>query len=114
MPIPANLKQVVDETLALYCQRKVPVPVREKVRLFHQWRGSKVTLVEQRPHWKDPAVWGDSPVAQFRFNSDHGDWSLYWRDRNQRWHPYEDHAGSKNIKRLLAEVDEDPTGIFWG
>lgn len=114
MSVPASLKQSVDETLAGYCRRKAPPQFRDTVKLMHQWRGTKVTLVEQRPHWKDPSIWGDSPVAQFRFDPVRGDWKLYWCDRNQRWHRYEDHPGSRAIDQLLSEVDRDPNGIFWG
>ena len=89
MPIPAALKETVDQELAAYCEWKVPLHVRDKVRLVHHWRGSKVTLVEQRPYWKDPTAipWIDSPVAQFRIDDQANDWTLYWRDRHQRWHP---------------------------
>jgi len=87
MPVPDNLKSCIDETFAGFCHRRVPPHVRDQVRLVHQWRGTKVTLVEQRPHWRDPEVWGDSPVAQFRFDLERGAWSLYWRDRNARWRP---------------------------
>ena len=114
MPIPAELKHTVDQEVAAYCERKIPLRVCGKVRLIHQWRGSRVTLVEQRPKWNDPAIWVDSPVAQFRYHEDQNDWTLYWRDRNQRWHLVEENPGSRSITRLLAEVDQDPTGTFWG
>jgi len=116
MPIPTALKQTVDQEIADYCDQKVPPQVLDKVRLVHQWRGNWVTLVEQRPYWKDPTggEWLDSPVAQFRYDEHQNDWTLHWRDRNQRWHPYDGLPGSRSISRLLAEVDQDPTGIFWG
>jgi hypothetical protein len=115
MPIDPNLKAQVTKVLEDYCEKKVPMRVREKVRLVHRWRGTKVMLVEERPYWKDDtAPWIESPVAQFRYHDDTNDWTLYWRDRNQRWHFYEPHPGSRSINRLLAEVDQDPTGIFWG
>jgi len=41
-------------------------------------------------------------------------WTLYWRDRNQRWHKYDLIAPSPDILTLLDEVDRDPTCIFWG
>ena len=114
MPIPAALKQTTDQELAVYCDQKVPLHVLDRVRLVHQWRGSSVTLIEQRPWWRDEITWLDSPIAQFRYDAQTNDWTLYWRDRNQRWHRYEEHPGSRSINRLLAEVDQDPTGIFWG
>jgi hypothetical protein len=39
---------------------------------------------------------------------------LYWRDRNLRFHRYEQLPPSPHIDDLLQEIDRDPTAIFWG
>lgn len=39
---------------------------------------------------------------------------LYWSDRNKRWHEDEGLAPVKNLDLILAELDRDPTGIYWG
>jgi len=44
----------------------------------------------------------------------HGVWMLYWRDRNLRWHRYDRIGPSPHIDPLLAEIEADPTSIFWG
>jgi hypothetical protein len=41
-------------------------------------------------------------------------WSLYWRDRNLKFHEYDRVPASASVDELLAEVDRDPTAIFWG
>ena len=41
-------------------------------------------------------------------------WTLYCTDRNSRWHLYWEYKPAKNLDELLEEIDEDPTGIFWG
>jgi hypothetical protein len=41
-------------------------------------------------------------------------WSLYWRDRNLRFHEYDRVPATAGVEDLLAEVDRDPTAIFWG
>jgi hypothetical protein len=41
-------------------------------------------------------------------------WSLYWRDRNERFHVYDGLAASENVQVLLDEIEQDPTAIFWG
>lgn len=53
-------------------------------------------------------------VAQLRYDPETGAWSLYCRDRNERWFPYFDIKPSRDVGPLLAEIDADPTGIFWG
>jgi hypothetical protein len=39
---------------------------------------------------------------------------LYWRDRNRRFHLYDLVSPTASVEELLAEVDRDPTAIFWG
>lgn len=73
-----------------------------------------MTLIEHRVHYKDKNLWTELPVAQFRLNERTRKWTLYWRDRNLRWHRFGYLRPSTNLKDLLAEVDRDQTGIFWG
>ena len=39
---------------------------------------------------------------------------LYWRDRNLKFHRYDHVDPNPDVESLLAEVDADPTCIFWG
>jgi len=114
MPIPQDLMTAVDAELSAFCARRVPEAVRHQVRLVHAWDGNKVTLVEQRPRWNNPSEWIDHPIARFRYRVAEGDWTIDWRDAHGKWHDYKPHPGSKAFSRVLAEVDQDPTGIFWG
>lgn len=57
--------------------------------------------------------WMSSPVAQIRCSDHSGVWTLYCRDRHQRWKLYTRLAPA-TITRVLDEVDRDPTRIFWG
>ena len=41
-------------------------------------------------------------------------WTLYWADRNSRWHRYDDLEPTTNLDDVLTEINEDPTCIFWG
>ncbi|MGH8956870.1 MAG: DUF3024 domain-containing protein [Microbacterium sp.] len=53
-------------------------------------------------------------MAQLRHDDRSGAWSLHCADRNGRWFPYDQINPSKDVGRLLGEIDSDPTGIFWG
>lgn len=59
-------------------------------------------------------MWTRQLVAQLRYDPDDEHWRLYCADHNGRWHFYEPAAPSSNVLELIAELDEDPTGIFWG
>jgi hypothetical protein len=40
-------------------------------------------------------------------------WRLYWHRHTGRWMSYE-HPGATDVRVLLAEIDADPDGVFWG
>ena len=53
-------------------------------------------------------------IAQLRFEPADATWALYWADRNGRWHRYDDLDPTRVLEEVLAEIDEDPTCIFFG
>ena len=114
MPIPETLRASVDKDLAAFCDRKFPLHVRDRVWATYKWRGDSVTLFEWRPLFDRPQESVDIKVAQFRYEAVRGFWSLFCADRNGKWHRYDAFPSSKRISDLLEEVNEDPTGIFWG
>jgi hypothetical protein len=59
------------------------------------------------------ANWTRLPVARLRRRRD-GVWTLYWPDRNLKFHRYEQVPPASSIQDLLEEIDRDPAGIFWG
>jgi hypothetical protein len=114
MAIPVLLKKRIELRLANYCEARIPPRVRGQIRLGFRFRGHSVTLFEERPLLRDMDHWIESVVAQFRYDPETIQWRLYCADRNSRWHVYWDLDPSLDFDRLLKEVDDDPTGIFWG
>ena len=114
MPLPSLVKQLIEKKLEKYCQQKIPAELHDKIRMSYRIRGNTVTLIESRPYFRDPSIWTELKVAQFRYSQDDNTWSLYCADRNEKWHFYDPFHPSRDIDDLLAEVDRDPTGIFWG
>jgi hypothetical protein len=94
----------------------VPERVRDEVRVEVDVAARHLTVVECRPPWRaDMGVeWTRVPIARLRYVKTTGVWSLYWRDRNLRFHAYDLVAPTGSIEELLAELDRDPTAIFWG
>ena len=107
-------RKSIEDVLTAYCERRVPPEVRDSLRILFRIKGESVTLLESRPSFVKPKEWIETVVAQFRRDRKTGNWTLYCADRNSRWHVYEELQPKKTIKPLLAEVDRDPTGIFWG
>jgi len=58
--------------------------------------------------------WTRLPIARLRYAKAAGQWSLYWRDRNLRFHRYDQLRSSPHVGDLLQEIDRDPIAIFWG
>lgn len=107
-------RKLVEKKLGAYCEGKIPLHLRHKIKIGFKVRGNSVTLIEERPYFHDPSQWSKSVVAQFRLNPDDQLWTLYCADRNSRWHLYSRSVPTKNINTLLHWVEADPTGIFWG
>ncbi len=97
-----------------FCERRVPVHVRDQVALQFTFQGNDVVLFEKRPVFRKSGKWVDIKVARFRFDPATDTWALSCPDRDGRWQPYDVAAPSTEIQELLAEVDRDPTGVFWG
>ena len=107
-------KKQVEKKLGSYCKEKAVAHIRDELRLDFTFRGNTVTLFEERPAFGKPETWVENLIAQFRFNPLTKEWTLYWADRNSRWHLYDKVGPTMNFEVLLAEVDKDPTGIFRG
>lgn len=54
------------------------------------------------------------PHCPYALHRDHKDLDLVWRDRNLKFHRYDLLDPTPRIEELLAELDADPTAIFWG
>ena len=115
MPLPALIKALVEKKVDEYCKKKVPPHALHQVNLSYKIRGNSITIFENRAPWRiDIKEWTSMPIAQIRFDEKTGEWTLFCADRNDRWHEYYDIVPTKDIDKILAEIDEDPTGIFWG
>lgn len=99
-----------------FCERRAPDHVRDKLQIACARRGNNITISERRPPWRVDLgpEWTDVKVAQLRFDPSESTWSLYCRDRNERWFVYDAVGPAPTVDLLLNEIDEDPTGIFWG
>ncbi len=93
--------------------RRVPPHARRQIWYVHTIRGNTVTLVECRPYFQDPAQTTEHPIARFKYDVSSRTWALYWRDRNGRFHAYEGFEHVRGFAAALAEVERDPTHIFF-
>jgi hypothetical protein len=109
MALPDKELARVQELLDVFCR----VRSGDAVAVAYQVRGNRVTLVETRPLFIDPTILNSVNVAQFEFDPDLLVWTLYWYDRKNRRQPYPTGRNRDTLEKLVAEVETDPTGIFW-
>lgn len=98
-----------------YCAERVPAELLDRIRIEAMVRGRSVTIFECRPPWRGGIgpEWTRHPVAQMRYDVANNLWTLYWSDRNGRWHVF-DLIDPGSIRELLQEIELDRTAIFWG
>jgi hypothetical protein len=107
-------KQRVIKIFSAYCETKVPHHISDQFRVEFELKGNEVKLFEYRPDQLEKSKWVCHKVARLRKENSANSWCLYYADRNERWHLFEPYPSDKDIEKLLAEVEKDPTGIFWG
>ena len=112
MPARVEAIEAAVARVATYCEQRS----MGDYRIEHAVRGASITILERRPPW-NPAFgseWSSLKVAQLRYDAGAGRWRLYSSGSDDRWHPYEFAAPVTDVAPLLAAIEEDRTGIFWG
>lgn len=103
-----------EKLIAEYCEQRVLAHVRRQVQMLYKRRGNVFTLYEWRPYWLDESQLIDADIARIAYDEKNREWRLQYRDRNERWQTYAPLVSAPRVEELLDEIDEDPTGIFWG
>ena len=58
--------------------------------------------------------WTRFPIARLHYTKTTGLWTLYWRDRNLKYHRYDPLDPSPRVEDLLDYLDQRANPIFWG
>ena len=102
---------------ALFDPLCVPHPdpkISSQLRYGYRLEGPAVVYFESRPDWTGRPEWMHHEIAKFRFTKRTGRWSLYCQFRDLKWRGYEPFPHSADLADLVAEVERDPTCIFYG
>jgi len=111
----AEIPDLAMRQIQRWCGQRVPERLHDRVRVECKRRGRSVSIVERRAPWSAELgpEWTEQKIAQLRL-SDEGHWSVYWADRNGRWRTYPNAPKANNPVPLLAEIERNPNGVFWG
>lgn len=107
---------MVDVQLKSFVDSKRPKDeeVRKQLDFGYSWDGQTVLLFEIRPQWNDPTNILELPFAKLRFVKASKIWKLYWMRGSGKWETYEPKPESEILQLLLAEIDHDGYGCFFG
>jgi hypothetical protein len=112
MALPADIRDAAIAQVERFCAARSTADTAVK----HRIRGNAITLVERRVPWRPgpDAEWSALDIAQLRYDAASGTWTLHWRRAAGTWQRCEDLDGAATLEPLLAEIDANPDGVFWG
>jgi hypothetical protein len=108
-----DLKRV-ERTVGDLCRRRSPAEHRHEVRVEYRISRHDVLIYETRPAFRGPSRWTEHGIAKLRFARTTGEWRLLWQRASLKWQSYEPLPTSRDVLELVAEVDRDPYGCFFG
>lgn len=116
MSLPDDVKDDAVALVATYCATAVPSEHDDEIRIEYTVRGNTIAIHERRPPWHEDlsSEWTSMRICSMEWDPATRLWTLYARDRNDRRLDYPNLNPVPSVKPLLMELDDDPTGIFWG
>ena len=95
-----------------WCAARVPEHARHQVRLECQVAPRHLTIVERRAPWREDLgpEWTSCPIARLRYTTVDKSWTLYWRDRNLRFHLYDRLPHRRESKTSSPKSHTTPPG----
>jgi hypothetical protein len=97
-----------------WAEQRVPKELWAELKVEADVEPRHVTIVEVRPPWDGHGEYTRFPIARLRYTAATGLWSLYWRDRDLKFHEYDRKRPTKNVQVLLDYLDSHADPIFWG
>ena len=99
-----------------WAHEKTPAEYRDERRVEVDVGLRGLTIFECRPPWSEHIGpdWTRAAIARLDYAVKNNEWTLYWPDRNSTFRQYLGVGPTEHLGELLAEIDADPTHIFWG
>lgn len=104
----------IEKTVGSLCRKRSPANLKDQIRVEYRIKGHDVLIVEIRPRWDKPEESSEADVALLRFMRTRNQWNLLWKRASGKWGEYIPNPENQDIGVLVAEIDEDPHGCFWG
>lgn len=114
MSLPPLARQRAEHLLIPLCARRSPADLREKVRVSFSITGNQIAIQEHRTCRDDPRTWSAMDIAILDYDAESSTWELFCFDRDSRRISYSPTIPTADLDALIATIDTDSSGIFWG
>ncbi len=104
----------IDRSVGELCRLRSLPQFADELRFVYEVEGHVVSVYEERLPWRGDGDWTRSGIARFRFVRSKGVWRLYWMRSDLRWYLYETDEMPSDLDALVAIVEADEFGAFFG
>jgi len=95
-------------------KRRPPPHIRSRLDIGYEFNGQVIDLFAIRPDWQDETTLRQHPFARIRYVKSQGEWRLYWKRADLKWHIYEPSPRHKFLKQALEVIHADAYCCFFG
>jgi len=114
MPFNELEKARIDRIVGGFCEGRLPLHLRNQIKIFYRVRGYEVKIIESRPTMTNSHLWAETPIARLQYDPKTLEWELYWMRASGKWQIYSDLLPTNKLKSLIDTIAEDRYSVFWG
>ena len=104
----------IDKFVGGLCRKRTPEKYKKELRFEYRIKGHEVEIIEIRPYFHNPNEMSELSVAKLKFNRTKNIWVLYWQRASGKWLKFEPSKTTYDLAELVAEIDHDEFGCFFG
>lgn len=94
--------------------KRPPSHLRKELDFGFRIENQSIEIFEVRPAWREPGVFIELAVAKTTFVKRTRTWKLYWQRKDLNWYRYDPDTEHTSIEEVLAVIDADEYGCFYG
>lgn len=104
----------IDDLVGAFCRRITRPELRDQLEFAMDIEAHAVTIQEVRPGFRNLTKKTRHGVARFRYVRRRNEWRLYWMRQDLKWHVYDPAEATSELADLVAIVEADEYGCFFG
>ena len=104
----------IERTVGELCRRCSPPEHADELRTVYEVASHSVTMYEERSPWTGWQVNRAETWRSRRSSTFRGGWQLYWMRQDLRWHLSDPDEMPADLDSLVAVVEADKYGAFFG